>query len=69
MNENDFNCDLMQAAWPIVLIPVERILPNEEYDEGRLVDVLDSIERTGRWTVPIVLERTSLWRLVRPASP
>lgn len=60
MNDNDFDCDLMQAPWPIVLIPVDRILPNEEHDVGRLVEVLDSIERTGRWTAPIVLERTSL---------
>jgi len=60
MNENDFERDLAHAPWPVVLIPVERILPNEEHDAARLVEVQDSIERTGRWTAPIVLERESL---------
>jgi ParB-like chromosome segregation protein Spo0J len=44
----------------IELIPIERILPNEEHDEARLLEVLDSMTRSGRWTVPIVLERASL---------
>ena len=47
-------------TWPIELVPTERILPNEEYDEARLLELLNSIERSGRWTAPIVLERTSL---------
>ena len=46
--------------WIIELIPTERILPNEEHDEVRLLEVLDSIERCGRWTAPIALECSSL---------
>jgi hypothetical protein len=60
MSENDFERDLMRSRWSVAMVPVERILPNEEYDARRLVEVLDSIERAGRWTVPIVLERASL---------
>ncbi|KVM57907.1 hypothetical protein WJ58_11860 [Burkholderia ubonensis] len=47
-------------TWTIELIQIERILPNEEHDETRLLEVLDSIARSGRWTAPIVLERESL---------
>ncbi|KWO53758.1 hypothetical protein WM28_08025 [Burkholderia ubonensis] len=47
-------------TWTIELIQIERILPNEEHDETRLLEVLDSITRSGRWTAPIVLERESL---------
>ncbi|TKC89720.1 hypothetical protein FAZ69_12455 [Trinickia terrae] len=46
--------------WPIVLIATSRILPNEEHEETRVLEVLKSIERSGRWTAPIVLERASL---------
>ncbi|MGN6650636.1 ParB N-terminal domain-containing protein [Trinickia sp.] len=48
------------GPWAVELIATERILPNEEHDEARLLDVLNSIERAGRWTAPIVLERASL---------
>lgn len=47
-------------CWTIELIPTEQILPNEEHNETRLLEVLDSISRSGRWTTPIVLERASL---------
>lgn len=47
-------------TWVIELISTERILPNEEHDDARLLEVLDSIERSGLWTAPIVLERASL---------
>lgn len=49
-----------RGPWAVELIATDRILPNEEHDEARLLEVLDSIERTGRWTSPIALERTSL---------
>lgn len=45
--------------WTIQLIPTERILPNEAHEEARLHEVLDSMRQSGRWTAPIVLERTS----------
>ncbi|MGN6085024.1 ParB N-terminal domain-containing protein [Trinickia sp.] len=45
--------------WTVELIATERILPNEEHDEARLLEVLGSIERAGRWTAPIALERKS----------
>ncbi|MBN3790972.1 ParB N-terminal domain-containing protein [Burkholderia sp. Ac-20353] len=50
---------MQHDTWTIELIPTERILPNEEHDETRLLEVLDSIARSGRWTAPIVLERAS----------
>lgn len=50
---------MQHDIWVIELIPVERILPHEEYDEARLLEVLDSIQRSGVWTAPIVLERAS----------
>jgi hypothetical protein len=46
--------------WTIELIPTDRILPNEEHDEARLLEVLASMTRSGRWTAPIALERASL---------
>jgi hypothetical protein len=51
---------MQHDSWVIELIATDRILPNEEHDEARLLEVLDSIERSGRWTAPIVLERASL---------
>ncbi|RQS60695.1 hypothetical protein DID96_34185 [Burkholderia sp. Bp8963] len=51
---------MQHDTWTIELIPTEQILPNEEHDETRVLEVLDSIERSGRWTAPIVLERRSL---------
>ncbi|RDU97424.1 ParB N-terminal domain-containing protein [Trinickia dinghuensis] len=50
---------MQSSNWIIELIPTECILPNEEHDVARLLEVLDSIERSGRWTAPIVLERAS----------
>lgn len=47
-------------TWRIELIATDHILPNEEHDEARMLEVLESIQHTGRWTAPIVLERTSL---------
>lgn len=51
---------MQHDGWVIELIPTERILPNEEHVEARLLEVLDSIERSGLWTAPIALERASL---------
>jgi hypothetical protein len=51
---------MQHGTWAIELIPTERILPNEEQDETRLLEVLNSIAHSGRWTAPIVLERASL---------
>ncbi|MBN3817428.1 ParB N-terminal domain-containing protein [Paraburkholderia sp. Se-20369] len=51
---------MQHDTWTIELIPTAHILPNEEHDETRLLEVLDSIARSGRWTAPIVLERASL---------
>ena len=49
-----------RGPWAVELIATDRILPNEQHDEARLFEVLESIERAGRWTSPIALERTSL---------
>lgn len=51
---------MQHDTWSIELISIDQILPNEEHDELRLLEVLASIEHSGRWTAPIVLERTSL---------
>lgn len=51
---------MQHDTWVIELIPTVQILPNEEHDETRLLEVLDSIVRSGRWTAPIALERASL---------
>ncbi|MEK6346291.1 MAG: ParB N-terminal domain-containing protein [Burkholderia sp.] len=51
---------MSSPAWTIELIAVGRILPNEEHEAPRLREVLDSIARSGHWTTPIVLERSSL---------
>jgi hypothetical protein len=50
----------MKGDWPIQLIPTDLILPNEQHVEARLLEVIDSIARSGRWTAPIVLESDSL---------
>ena len=50
----------MHANWPIQLIATELILPNEEHVEARLLEVIESISSSGRWTAPIVLEKRSL---------
>lgn len=50
---------MLSCLSPVVLIVTEHILPNEEHDEARLREVLASIERCGRWTAPIALERDS----------
>lgn len=50
----------MNKDWPILLIATDLILPNEQYVEARLLEVIDSIARSGRWTAPIVVEKESL---------
>lgn len=51
---------MQHDTWVIELIRTDQILPNEEYDEARLFEVLASIRRSGLWTVPIAVERVSL---------
>lgn len=50
----------MNDDWPIHLIATDLILPNEQHIEARLLEVIDSIMRSGRWTEPIVVEKESL---------
>ncbi len=50
----------MLHPWRVELIRTDHILPNEEHDETRMLEVLESIQRCGRWTTPIVLEHHSL---------
>ncbi|SOF01386.1 ParB-like nuclease domain-containing protein [Burkholderia sp. OK233] len=50
----------MHSDWPIRLISIELILPNEQYIEARVLEVIESISSSDRWTTPIVLEHRSL---------
>lgn len=50
----------MHADWPIYLIATELILPNEQHVEARMLEVIESMSSSGRWTMPIVLEKDSL---------